>query len=145
MVLNFVGIEVMNLDNLEIIMLLTLELMLFTNPKKTLLTLGELNISYGPELIEAIDKYVAQHATTPPGLWVRLYKGQHYLTQSVPALSFFNFLSLYEKVPIVGEFIEKNHHYVLPSKNVASEATFNVWIGRLDEPEAMAIAMPLTA
>ncbi|STV21901.1 Uncharacterised protein [Klebsiella pneumoniae subsp. ozaenae] len=62
-------------------MLLTLELMLCTDLKRSLATLGELHIGYGPELIEAIGNYVEKNATTPPGLWVRDYKGQQYLTQ----------------------------------------------------------------
>ncbi|STU44675.1 Uncharacterised protein [Klebsiella pneumoniae] len=39
-------------------MLLTLELMLCTDLKRSLATLGELHIGYGPELIEAIGNYV---------------------------------------------------------------------------------------
>jgi len=126
-------------------MLLTLELMLTHDPKRSLLTVGELNIGYGPELIEAIDGYVGKHAMTPPGVWMRKYNGLHYLTQSVPALPFFNFLRPWASVPIVGEFLAKNYSFVLPSPDAAPEACFNVWVNRLDEPEAMAVAMQLTA
>ncbi|STV29985.1 hypothetical protein [Klebsiella pneumoniae] len=125
-------------------MLLTLELMLCTDLKRSLATLGELHIGYGPELIEAIGNYVEKNATTPPGLWVRDYKGQQYLTQSVPALPFFMFLRRWETVPIVGEFLGKNFQYVM-SSTMRSEACFSVWIGHLDDPHSVAVAMPLTA
>ncbi|CAI0786521.1 hypothetical protein [Serratia entomophila] len=126
-------------------MLLTLELMFSHEPKRSLLTVGELNIGYGPELIEAIDAYVGKNAETPPGVWMRKYKGLHYLTQSVPALPFFTFLRSWGSVPIVGEFLEMNYRFVLPSHDMMPGACFNVWVNRLDEPEAVAVAMQLTA
>ncbi|HDL7750906.1 TPA: hypothetical protein PXP51_003308 [Yersinia enterocolitica] len=126
-------------------MLLTLEMMWSHDLKRTLLTIDELNIAYGPELIEAINHYTAKSALTPPGLWTRKYKSQHYLTQSVEALPFFMFLKTYQLVPIVGEFLEKNFKFVMPSEETHPDARINVWIGTPTESESVAIAMQLTA
>lgn len=126
-------------------MLLTLEMVLSHDLKRTMLTLDELNITYGPELIEAINNYTTKRALTPPGLWTRKYKSQHYLTQSVEALPFFMFLKTYQLVPIVGEFLEKNFKFVIPSEETHPDARINVWVGTPTESESVAIAMQLTA
>ncbi|EMX8410959.1 TPA: hypothetical protein ACJHGT_004593 [Yersinia enterocolitica] len=126
-------------------MLLTLEMMWSHDLKRTMLTLDELDITYGPELIEAINNYTAKSALTPPGLWTRKYKNHHYLTQSVEALPFFMFLKTYELVPVVGEFLGKNFKFVWPSADNHPDASFNVWIGTPTESESVEIAMQLTA
>ncbi|HDL6748392.1 TPA: hypothetical protein PXJ82_004123 [Yersinia enterocolitica] len=126
-------------------MLLTLELILLQDPKRTLCTVGEVNISYGPELKEAINGYLMQNASTPPGIWTREYKGQQYITQSVPSLPFFLFLKSYELVPIIGEFLAKNFDFAQPSKCTHPDASFNAWVSMPTGFESVAIAMQLTA
>ncbi|EHG4046304.1 hypothetical protein J4486_004874 [Salmonella enterica] len=74
-------------------MLITLELLFCTDLRRSLATVGELNIERSPALESAISDYAGLYATTPPGVWVRSYKGRNWLTQSVPALPFFAFLA----------------------------------------------------
>ncbi|EJC0214932.1 hypothetical protein MXY24_000157 [Salmonella enterica] len=76
-------------------MLITIELLFCTDLRRSLFTLGSMTVEQKPALESAISDYAGLYATTPPGVWVRSYKGRNWLTQSVPALPFFAFLALY--------------------------------------------------
>ncbi|EJM2518106.1 hypothetical protein NN677_001438 [Salmonella enterica] len=80
-------------------MLITLELLFCTDLRRSLATVGEVNIEKNPALESAIADYLEQNATTPPGVWVRSYKGRNWLTQIVPGLPFFAFLADWRSVP----------------------------------------------
>lgn len=119
-------------------MLITLELLLCTDLRRSMLTVGELQIGYGPELMKAIHDFAEQQATTPPGVWVRSYKSRNYLTQSAPGLPFFTFLADWRSVPAVAGFIDTHYRYVSARMSIP-EGRANVWVGWPDGPDPVAV------
>lgn len=128
-------------------MIVTLELLFCTDLRRAMLTLGSMTVEHKPELEKAIADFAEQHATTPPGTWVRSYKGRNWLTQSVNAPPFFEFLHDWRHVRDVPRFLDAHSHHIHPSPGAMPEARTNVWIGYLDDPDSVAVAMalPLTA
>ncbi|EID3014052.1 hypothetical protein LB105_003952 [Salmonella enterica] len=120
-------------------MLITLELLFCTDLRRSLATLGELNTERNPALESAIADYMEQNATTPPGVWVRSYKGRNWLTQSAPGLPFFAFLADWRSVPAVAGFINAHYRFVQPSPGAMSDVRVNVWIGWPDGPDPVAV------
>ncbi|EJZ8094960.1 hypothetical protein OSO23_000210 [Salmonella enterica subsp. enterica serovar Thompson] len=120
-------------------MLITLELLFCTDLRRSLATLGELNTERNPALESAIADYMEQNATTPPGVWVRSYKGRNWLTQSAPGLPFFAFLADWRSVPAVAGFIDTHYRFVQPSPGAMSDVRVNVWIGWPDGPDPVAV------
>lgn len=110
-------------------MLITLELLLCDDLRRSLFTVGSMTVERKPALENAISDYAGLYATTPPGVWVRPYKGRNWLTQSVPALPFFDFLTGWRHVPDVPRFLDAHYHFVQPSPGAMPEARVNVWIG----------------
>ncbi|EKO1096406.1 hypothetical protein ACOIPX_002366 [Salmonella enterica] len=125
-------------------MLITLELLLRDDLRRSLFTLGSMTVEQKPALESAISDYAGLYATTPPGVWVRSYKGRNWLTQSVPALPFFDFLSGWRHVPDVSRFLDVYYRFVQPSPGAISDARVNVWIGWPDgaDPVAVGAAPP---
>lgn len=125
-------------------MLITIELLFCTDLRRSLATVGELNTERSPALESAIADYMEQNATTPPGVWVRSYKGRNWLTQSAPGLPFFDFLSGWRHVPDVSRFLDVYYRFVQPSPGAISDARVNVWIGWPDgaDPVAVGAAPP---
>lgn len=70
-------------------MLITVELLLADNPRRSLLTIGALDINLLPGLEAVIECYTERFATIPPGMWYRQYRGQRWLTRSLPGPAFF--------------------------------------------------------
>ncbi|HIB1583245.1 TPA: hypothetical protein ACWV6E_005860, partial [Salmonella enterica subsp. enterica serovar Muenchen] len=70
-------------------MLITVELLLTDNLRRSLLTLGALDLSPLPGLEAFIECYTERFATIPPGMWYRQYQGQRWLTRSLPGPAFF--------------------------------------------------------
>ncbi|EAQ7976173.1 hypothetical protein E2B89_04450 [Salmonella enterica] len=120
-------------------MLITLELLFCTDLRRSLATVGELNTERNPALESAIADYMEQNATTPPGVWVRSYKGRNWLTQSAPGLPFFAFLADWRSVPAVAGFIDTHYRFVQPSPGAMSDVRVNVWIGWPDGPDPVAV------
>lgn len=125
-------------------MLITLELLLCDDLRRSLFTVGSMTVERKPALENAISDYAGLYATTPPGVWVRPYKGRNWLTQSVPALPFFDFLTGWRHVPDVPRFLDAHYHFVQPSPGAMPEARVNVWIGWPDgaDPVAVGAAPP---
>ncbi|EGO9989714.1 hypothetical protein IVO30_002200 [Salmonella enterica] len=120
-------------------MLITLELLFCIDLRRSLATVGELNTERNPALESAIADYMEQNATTPPGVWVRSYKGRNWLTQSAPGLPFFAFLADWRSVPAVAGFIDTHYRFVQPSPGAMSDVRVNVWIGWPDGPDPVAV------
>lgn len=70
-------------------MLITVELLPADNLRRSLLTLGEPDLSPLPGLERVIECYTERFATLPPGMWYRQYQGQRWLTRSLPGPAFF--------------------------------------------------------
>lgn len=70
-------------------MLITVELLLADNLRRSLLTIGELDISPLPGLEAVTECYAERFATIPSGMWYRQYRGQRWLTRSLPGPAFF--------------------------------------------------------
>ncbi|EDC3801790.1 hypothetical protein GAG38_25975 [Salmonella enterica] len=119
-------------------MLITLELLFCTDLRHSLATVGELNTERNPALESAIADYMEQNATTPPGVWVRSYKGRNWLTQSAPGLPFFTFLADWRSVPAVAGFIDTHYRYVSARMSIP-EGRANVWVGWPDGPDPVAV------
>ncbi|EAA2982572.1 hypothetical protein DNY73_13550 [Salmonella enterica subsp. diarizonae] len=111
-------------------MLITVELLMSDNLRRSLLTIGELDISLQPGLQTVIEFYTERFATIPPGMWYRYYQGQHWLTRSLPGPVFFLFLSRWQNVPEVGFFLGCHSQFVLASYKSVREAHCNVWINQ---------------
>ncbi|HGB5011338.1 TPA: hypothetical protein ACIVL5_004363 [Salmonella enterica subsp. diarizonae serovar 61:r:-] len=124
-------------------MLITLELLFCTDLRHSLLTVGSMTVEQKPALESAISDYAELYATTPPGVWVRSYKGRNWLTQSVPGLPFFAFLEDWRSVPDVPRFLDAHYHLVQPSPDAMPEARVNVWIGWPDGPDPVAVGAAL--
>lgn len=88
-------------------MLITVELLLTDNLRRSLLTLGEPDLSSLPGLERVIECYTERFATLPPGMWYRQYQGQRWLTRSLPGSAFFLFLRRWRNIPEVRCFLEK--------------------------------------
>ncbi|HFW4211704.1 TPA: hypothetical protein ACIBOM_004843 [Salmonella enterica subsp. enterica serovar Reading] len=123
-------------------MLITLELLLCDDLRHSMMTLGDLLIEQKPALENAVSDYAGLYATTPPGVWVRSYQGRNWLTQSVPALPFFDFLAGWRHVQDVHLFLDANFRYVSARMSVP-EGRANVWIGWPDGPDPIAVGAPL--
>ncbi|HFE7519783.1 TPA: hypothetical protein ACGAD2_000240 [Salmonella enterica subsp. enterica serovar Newport] len=123
-------------------MLITLEYLFCTDLRRSLATVGEVNIEKNPALESAIADYLEQNATTPPGVWVRPYKGRNWLTQSVPGLPFFAFLTDWRSVPAVAGFLDTHYRYVSARMSIP-EGRANVWVGWQDGPDPVAVGAAL--
>lgn len=121
-------------------MLITVELLLADNLRRSLLTLGELDTSLLPGLEAVIACYTERFATIPPGMWYREYQGQRWLTRSLPGLAFFLFLSRWRNIPEVRRFLESHERFVFASRQSVREARCSVWIHQSEEPEAGGIS-----
>lgn len=117
-------------------MLITVELLLTDNLRRSLLTLGELDLSPLPGLERVIECYTERFATLPPGMWYRQYQGQRCLTRSLPGLAFFLFLRRWRNIPEVRCFLESHERFVFASRQSVTEVRCNVWITR------MAVSLP---
>ncbi|EGX3499182.1 TPA: hypothetical protein ACF67X_004322 [Salmonella enterica] len=124
-------------------MLITLELLLCSDLRRSLLTLGCMTVEQKPALERAISDYTDLYATTPPGVWVRDYKSRSYLTQSVPALPFFQFLMDWRHIHDVPRFIDAHSRHIKPMKDSPGMCV-NVWIGWPDGPDSLAVAAELS-
>ncbi|EAA4684163.1 hypothetical protein DQD18_15180 [Salmonella enterica subsp. enterica serovar Oranienburg] len=116
-------------------MLITVELLLSDNLRRSLLTVGELDAGTLPGLEAMIGRYAGKYATIPPGMWYRRWQGRRWLTRSVPGPEFFLFLSRWREVPEVRVFLENHSRFVLASLQAIPEAFCNVWINQPEEPE----------
>ncbi|ELM1343707.1 hypothetical protein Q3R21_002587 [Salmonella enterica] len=119
-------------------MLITLELLFCTDLRRSLFTLGSMTVEQKPALESAISDYAGLYATTPPGVWVRSYKGRNWLTQSALGLPFFAFLADWRSVPAVAGFIDTHYRYVSARMSIP-EGRANVWIGWPDGPDPVAV------
>ncbi|HIB1549530.1 TPA: hypothetical protein ACWV58_000661 [Salmonella enterica subsp. enterica serovar Muenchen] len=119
-------------------MLITLELLLCDDLRRSLFTLGSMTVEQKPALESAISDYAGLYATTPPGVWVRSYKGRNWLTQSAPGLPFFAFLADWRSVPAVAGFIDTHYRYVSARMSIP-EGRANVWVGWPDGPDPVAV------
>lgn len=72
-------------------MLITVELLLADNPRRSLLTIGEMDISSLPGVEAVTECYTERFATIPPGMWYRYYQGRRWRTRSIPGPAFFCF------------------------------------------------------
>ncbi|EIG1925721.1 hypothetical protein ACFDWB_003789 [Salmonella enterica] len=116
-------------------MLITVELLLADNLRRSLLTVGELDISTPPGLEAIIACYTERFATIPPGMWYREYQGQRWLTRSLPGPAFFLFLSRCRNIPAVRCFLESHEQFIFASRQSVREARCNVWIHQPEEPD----------
>ncbi|ECD7244677.1 hypothetical protein LVO39_002593 [Salmonella enterica] len=120
-------------------MLITPELLLCDDLRGSLFTVGSMTVERKPALESVVSDYAGLYATTPPGVWVRPYKGRNWLTQSVPVLPFFDFLSGWRHVPDVPRFLDAHYHFVPPSPGAMAEARVNVWIGWPDGADPVTV------
>ncbi|EAR6709545.1 hypothetical protein EWN99_23020 [Salmonella enterica] len=116
-------------------MLITVELLLADNPRRSLLTIGELDISLLPGLEAVIECYTERFATIPPGMWYRQYQGQCWLTRSLPGPAFFLFFSRWRNIPEVRHFLESHGQFVHASHKSVREARCDVWINQPADEE----------
>lgn len=117
-------------------MLITVELLLADNLRRSLLTIGEMDISSLPGL-EAVTKcYTERFATIPPSMWYRYCQGRWWRTRSIPGLDFFLFLRRWRNIPEVRGFLENHGRFVFASQPSVREARCSVWI---NQPLALGI------
>ncbi|HFJ2162826.1 TPA: hypothetical protein ACGTPM_002971 [Salmonella enterica] len=116
-------------------MLITVELLLADNPRRSLLTIGEMDISSLPEVEAVTECYTERFATIPPGMWYRYYQGRRWRTRSIPGPAFFLFLSRWRNIPEVRCFLESHNRFVFSSRESAPEVLCNVWIHQSEAPE----------
>lgn len=65
-------------------MLITVELLLADNPRRSLMTIEEMDISSLPGVEAVTECYTERFATIPPGMWYRYYQGQRWRIRSIP-------------------------------------------------------------
>lgn len=93
------------------------------NLRRSLLTIGQPDISLQPGLQTATECYTERFATIPPGMWYRYYQGQHWLTRSLLGPAFFLFLSRWQNVPEVGCFLGATVSLYLPHTSPSGRPT----------------------
>ncbi|EIU8531019.1 hypothetical protein L6315_004579 [Salmonella enterica subsp. enterica serovar Oranienburg] len=120
-------------------MLITLELLLCDDLRRSLSTVGSVEVEHKPAFESAVSDYARLYATTPPGVWLRSYHGCNWLTQSVPALPFFDFLTGWRHMPGVSPFLDVHYNFVRSAADAILEARVNVWIGWPDESDPVAV------
>lgn len=116
-------------------MLITVELLFADNPRRSLLTIGKLDISLLPGLEAVTECYTERFATIPPGMWYRQYQGQRWLTRRLPGPAFFLFLSRWRNIPEVRHFLESHGQFVHASRKSVREARCDVWINQPADEE----------
>ncbi|EAM2672963.1 hypothetical protein ABGY98_002830 [Salmonella enterica] len=119
-------------------MLITLEILFCTDLRRSLLTVGNVTIENMPTMECAITEFTERNATTPPGAWVRQYKGRNWLTRSVPAQPFRRFLEEWHTVPGVARFLSETTGYTRAC-GVIPGTVVSVWIGWPDDPDPVAV------
>lgn len=115
-------------------MLITLEFLFGTDLRRSLFTAGVLEPEQMPAFESAVTDYVEQYATTPPGEWVRLYRGKYWLTRSVPARPFYDFLKDWQHVPEVSRFVRETFGYSKARMVIPGTRT-DIWVGWPDGSE----------
>ncbi|EAY8076984.1 hypothetical protein FTZ84_03865 [Salmonella enterica] len=114
-------------------MLMTVELLPADNLRRSLLTLGELDLSPLPGLERVIECYTERFHPSP-GMWYRQYQGQRWLTRSLPGPAFFLSLRRWRNIPEVRCFLESHERFIFASRQSVTEVRCNVWIHQPEEP-----------
>ncbi|HAT1682927.1 TPA: hypothetical protein I8Y21_003638 [Klebsiella oxytoca] len=109
-------------------MLITLELQSYDEPGRSRLTLGTFCPDGIPELTHLMACYADRRATTPPGAWERMFRGQKWWVRCVPAPAFMGFLREWRHIPVVNAFLDRHTRLVCTSLSDIPGMHCSVWV-----------------